>query len=63
MSNQPTNRGKWLKPCESATCATVFIGQHSVHVASTDDVSGVVSLTHAEWAEFLIAAKRGDFDL
>ena len=57
-----TNRGRWLKPCDSAHCANVFIGQHSVHFGVTDQIP-TISLTHEEWAEFLTAAKRGDFDL
>ena len=65
MNSSPdpgTNRDRWLKPCDAAHCATVFIGEHTVLLASTQD-SGSIAFTHEEWAQFLAASKRGDFDL
>lgn len=58
-----TNRGRWLKSCDSSACAEVFIGERTVHLASTKD-SGSITYTHDEWwAQFLADAKSGRFDL
>lgn len=65
MNSSPdsgTNRDRWLKPCDAAHCAKVFIGEDRVFLASTLD-SGSLAFTHEEWAQFLTAVKRGDFDL
>lgn len=57
-----TNRGRWLTPCESGHCATVYIAETHVVMESTNYAGGLV-FDHGEWADFLAAVKAGHFDL
>lgn len=55
----------WIKSstCESGSCVEVLIVEDLVSVRNSHDTDPEVCFTINEWAEFIEAIRRGEFDV
>jgi hypothetical protein len=52
----------WYRRCDSGACVEIAIRGESVIIRSSIDSEVILTLTRAEWLEFLAGAKDGSFD-
>ena len=52
----------WYRQCENGACLEVAVQGEAVVVRSSAAPEATLTLTRAEWQEFLAGAKQGLFD-
>ena len=53
---------KWHRQCDSGACVEIAVQDEEVMVRSSAAPEAILTLTRAEWMEFLTGAKQGTFD-
>ncbi len=63
MGQEPdADRTIWHGRCDSGACVEVAVKGEAVMVRSSTTPEITLTLTRAEWREFLAGAKQGQFD-
>lgn len=57
-SDEPT----WYRLCESGGCVEIAVQGESINIRSSKAPETMLSLTRAEWRDFLAGAKEGSLD-
>lgn len=52
----------WHRSCESGACVEIAVRGEVMMIRSSTARDAVITLTRAEWLEFLAGAKKGLFD-
>lgn len=52
----------WHRGCDSGACVEIAVQGEAVMVRSSAVPGVIITLTRAEWQEFLAGAKQGTFD-
>lgn len=59
---QAADRVTWHRKCESGACVEIAVHGEAVMVRSSATPEEIVTLTRAEWREFLAQARAGLLD-
>jgi hypothetical protein len=64
VAYEPGDELRWHvgRPCDHGACVEIAMAGEEVLVRSSVAPGQLLSLSHAEWREFLASAKEGRFD-
>lgn len=62
MGREPEGEPTWHRSCDSGACVELAALEDAVVLRSSVAPDATLTLSRAEWAEFLAGAKEGLFD-